>query len=311
MADLTLQWVRLLLLLIAVTQSLAAPPLLVVIDTGIDSSHPVFASAFGDWKAGKALPHPLDGAAAGGWIGWDFVDNDPHPRDHDGHGTHVAGVAWKQISPSTFNHPPRLVMLRVGNARLQLPLVTQALESTVHLRESGCRVAAVLCAFTFQPTDFPAGQVRQFREALKRLLSANILVIAAAGADGVDLDRIAPRKRPEIAGGQRNGVVVVASCSADGHLVARSNWGRESVTLAMPGVRVTGPAVENSTYTSSGTSASAARFAGWYLQQAVAEGHPVTIPLMRQLSAEIKLHPSLVGRCKTGGWIPLKNTVGD
>lgn len=49
-----------------------------IVDTGIDYEHPALGGGFGPG-------HRVAG-------GWDFVNDDPDPRDDNGHGTHVAGI---------------------------------------------------------------------------------------------------------------------------------------------------------------------------------------------------------------------------
>ncbi len=49
-----------------------------VVDTGVDYTHPDLGGGFGRGKKVAA--------------GYDFVNNDPDPRDDNGHGTHVAGI---------------------------------------------------------------------------------------------------------------------------------------------------------------------------------------------------------------------------
>ena len=52
-----------------------------IVDTGVDYNHPDLASS--------RL-----------WLGWDYVNNDNDPRDDNGHGTHVAGIAGANTNNS-------------------------------------------------------------------------------------------------------------------------------------------------------------------------------------------------------------------
>jgi subtilisin family serine protease len=73
-----------------------APPIVAIIDTGIDPAHTVFA------QSGAVYTNPGEIPANGidddnnGYIddvhGWNFVANNNSPYDDDGHGTHVSGI---------------------------------------------------------------------------------------------------------------------------------------------------------------------------------------------------------------------------
>ncbi len=73
-----------------------APPVVAVIDTGIDPNHTVFSSSGAVWT------NPNEIAANGidddnnGYVddvhGWNFVANNNSPFDDEGHGSHVSGI---------------------------------------------------------------------------------------------------------------------------------------------------------------------------------------------------------------------------
>lgn len=71
------------------------PPIVAVIDTGIDPNHTVFASTGAVWTNPNETLNGLDDDG-NGYIddihGWNFVANNNTPFDDEGHGSHVSGI---------------------------------------------------------------------------------------------------------------------------------------------------------------------------------------------------------------------------
>jgi hypothetical protein len=64
-------------------------PLIVVIDSGIASEHPVFHDRFLALEEIETiLPEAFRGVPGKHWTGWDFVDGDADPQDRTGQGSH-------------------------------------------------------------------------------------------------------------------------------------------------------------------------------------------------------------------------------
>ena len=97
-------------------------PIVAVIDSGIDLDHFVFKETNAFWvNKDEIMGNGIDDDN-NGYIddryGWDFVQNQPHIKDIDGHGTHVSGIVLKaalDIAPPNKNFtksPIRIMPLR-------------------------------------------------------------------------------------------------------------------------------------------------------------------------------------------------------
>lgn len=133
-----------------------------VIDTGVALKHPDLI--------GRLLP------------GWDFVDNDGNPSDQSGHGTHVAGLIAASGRVSGVAPDARLLPVRVIGPD----------GGTVSDLVRGLLWAAGLD--TERPNPNPAQVINLslgtpeysdlLVDAVQRVLSAGVIVVAATGNDG-------------------------------------------------------------------------------------------------------------------------------
>ena len=73
-----------------------APPVVAIIDTGIDFNHTVFVNSGAIWTNPGEIPANGVDDDHNGYIddvhGWNFVSNTNSPQDDDSHGTHVSGI---------------------------------------------------------------------------------------------------------------------------------------------------------------------------------------------------------------------------
>lgn len=93
-----------------------AIPIIAVIDTGVERSHPVFVQSGAIWV------NPYETAGNGidddgnGYVddvnGWNFVSNNNNPDDDEGHGTHVAGTILG-ITQDIFTAPYAAAKVRI------------------------------------------------------------------------------------------------------------------------------------------------------------------------------------------------------
>ncbi|MCB0993125.1 MAG: S8 family serine peptidase, partial [Acidimicrobiales bacterium] len=181
-----------------------------ILDTGVDPADPRLAGVLID--------------------GWDFVDDDASPRDTGngvdddgdghidesvGHGTHVAGIV-NQLAPGA-----KILAYRVldGDGRGNFYAVAEAIDDAV-------AAGADVINLSFGGTKIKSDR---FKQALQRAEQAGVVVIAAAGNDGVD-----KKQFPASEGG----VLGVTAWDPEADALAGfANFGKW-VDVAAPGVRV-------------------------------------------------------------------------
>ncbi|HTR82098.1 MAG TPA: S8 family serine peptidase [Bacteroidota bacterium] len=135
-----------------------------VIDTGIDYLHEAFGGGFGP------------GFTVAG--GYNFVTNNPDPRDDNGHGTHVAGIiagnapSFKGVAPHA-----RLYAYKVldANGNGSMSTVIAAIEQAV--KDSVQIINLSLGTSDGDPDDI-------LSQAVDQAVEAGVVVVVAAGNDG-------------------------------------------------------------------------------------------------------------------------------
>ena len=267
------------------------------IDTGVRRTHRDLAR--GIWRnageiAGNGIDDDRNGLVDDTW-GWDFFNNDNDPTDDHGHGTHtagtfgargndgvgIAGVAWNcSIMPLKF-------MGRSGGFTSD---AIRALDYAVRMR-----------AAISNNSWGSYGNSQSLADAIRNAGVAGHLFIAAAGNEGFNADAIPmyPAAYP------LDNIISVAAINNDGGLASFSNFGRDSVDIAAPGVQIYScSAAGDQSYTfMSGTSMAAPHVAG--AAALIWSDNPLFS--LAQVRARLLLSarqlPSLAGMVATGGML--------
>lgn len=281
-------------------------PVVVVVDSGIAADQPAFhGRLLATEVVQPALPAPLRTGGGKFWAGWDFVERDADPQDETGHGTHVAGLVAGALGRGT-DSLARVVMFRTGGQRHELVPVAEALEAVVSLREAGWDVPVVLCAFDYRRRAEDGTAYERFAQALAKLLESGVVCVCAAGNSGLDLDGSpAGKAQYQVAFGHP-ALITVAACTNDGQLLAASNYGSRSVALAAPGLGAVSAARDGGNIALSGASQAAARVAGRLANHAIITNERRPEILRAWLLRQVQVHPSLVGRVASAGFLPLE-----
>lgn len=228
-----------------------------VLDSGIRYTHLDLASQM--WRNPGEIPGDgIDNDGDG------FVDNvfginaltgSGDPNDDNGHGTHVAGT----IGAAANNDQPhvgvawnvRLMAIKAADA--QGFLTSSAIIAGVDFAIlKGAKI--INCSFggyLFSQAEF---------DAFLRARNAGVLVVAAAGGDGINTDLFAHYPSSF----QLDNIISVAALDRRDGLASFSNYGRTNVHLGAPGVEIlsTDNAADNAYRSLDGTSMASPHVAG-------------------------------------------------
>jgi subtilisin family serine protease len=207
-----------------------------VMDSGVDYNHPDLAANI--WRnpnetAGDGIDNDKNG-----WIddiyGVNTIAGTSNPLDDRGHGTMSAGliaaVGDNAKGMAGVNWTAQIMAVKIfdANGNTSISAEVQGIQYIIGQKIAGQNVAAVNCSFGGY------AYVQQEFDALNQLGQAGVIIVAAAGNDGVDNDATpaypASYQIPAL-------ISVAASTPADA-LAGFSNYGKTSVDLAAPGVQL-------------------------------------------------------------------------
>lgn len=235
----------------------AAAPVVAIIDTGVDYSHPIFSQSNALWTNSKEVPGNGIDDDGNGFIddvhGWNFFGDNNSPIDDDQHGTHVAGIILG-IGQDIF-------ATTLASARIKImPLkflgadgsgsTSDAIAAIHYAVDNGARVINN----SWGGPNYSQG----LHDALKYAYDHNVVLVAAAGNYGKnnDVEPLYP------AGYQVPSQLTVAATNDWDNLASFSNYGATTVHLAAPGVGIFSTIPGNSFKFMSGTSMAAPFIAG-------------------------------------------------
>lgn len=214
-----------------------------VIDTGIDADHP-------DLKSN--ILRNKDGT-----YGWDFVNNKPNPIDIHGHGTHVAGIiaAAPNAKSGTSGVAPGVSILPV-KFYSDTNSGAKNLENSIKALNWALDHGAKIINYSGGGPEFSADEY----SALKRARDMNVLVVAAAGNERQDTDRVENYYYP--CAYRLENIVCVGNINIRVELTASSNWGKNRVDVFAPGENILSTAPGNRYSFLTGTSQATAFVTG-------------------------------------------------
>jgi|GEM_PF-2684196 len=212
-----------------------------VIDTGIDFSQPDLGGDTRDnammWvNSGEDCPNCRnDGIDNDGngyvddWRGWDWANDDNNPYDDNGHGTHVAGIIGARgdngIGGAGVNWEVSFLALKFLDAAGG-GAVGDAIAALEYAADMGITITNNSWGSLYYS--------QALYDAIAEVDSRGVLVVAAAGNDGLNADAVASYP----AAYDLPNIISVAASDSNDHLASFSNYGPGAVDIAAPGVGI-------------------------------------------------------------------------
>lgn len=281
----------------------SAGTVVVILDTGIEATHPDLAANLFR-NAAECTGSPGVDDDANGFTddcyGWDAFANDATPEDPNGHGTHVAGtigaVGDNGIGVAGVNWTVSLAPCRflgpTGSGDSSDAI--ECLNWAASLMDRGFDVVAT-------SNSWGGGAPSQaMSDAIAALGQRGALFVAAAGNDGTDNDQ-----GPHFPSSYPSPYVVsVGSSDNRDAMSSFSNYGRSSVDLVAPGSRIFST-VPGGYATYSGTSMATPHVAGALAWLASLEPTYGPLELRDRILAAVDPVSSVGSTTRTGGRLNL------
>jgi hypothetical protein len=257
------------------------PVIVAIVDSGITAEHPILRNHL--WTGGKRF---IDGAS------------DDNITDENGHGTMLAGgvIAAADRAPAV-----RIMTVKFFDAATPA-LPNNAAAAIDYAVKSGAHIINLSWSVGL-------GSAALETAVQKACACEDKLVVIAAGNYGSDNDRVL-RAPPKYAQGPRPTTITVMATDADDQKAWFSNYGRQNVDLAAPGVGIVSTrrflsrsaaagALAYRAY--SGTSAAAALVSGAAALLMSRNAGLSAADLKECLMATVDKLPSLERKCLSGG----------
>ncbi|MBI2264046.1 MAG: S8 family serine peptidase [Armatimonadetes bacterium] len=274
-------------------------PILAVIDTGIDYTHPDLAANI--WTNPGEIPGNGIDDDGNGFVddvhGYDFANNDGDPMDDNKHGTHcagtiagegnngqgVVGVSWRgKIMPIKF-------LTGGGSGSL-----ADAVKAIFYATQMGARITS---------NSWGGGG---FNQSLRDALAASpALNIFAAGNSGQNSD-VTPGYP---AAYDLPNIVSVAAVGPNGELAGFSNYGARSVDLGAPGVDIYSTVPGAGFASLRGTSMACPHVSGAAYLTVSRYPNATNDQIKGRLLGGAAPLPSLQGKVLTGGMLNVSNAL--
>eukprot|EP01054_Gregarina_sp_Poly1_P000420 Gregarina_sp_Poly_1__419@NODE_1100_length_5098_cov_146_374081_g762_i0_p1_GENE_NODE_1100_length_5098_cov_146_374081_g762_i0NODE_1100_length_5098_cov_146_374081_g762_i0_p1_ORF_typecomplete_len786_score54_91Peptidase_S8/PF00082_22/2_4e66EGF_CA/PF07645_15/0_014EGF_CA/PF07645_15/0_14EGF_CA/PF07645_15/3_1e12EGF_MSP1_1/PF12946_7/2_7e06EGF_MSP1_1/PF12946_7/8_4EGF_MSP1_1/PF12946_7/0_024EGF_3/PF12947_7/0_36EGF_3/PF12947_7/42EGF_3/PF12947_7/2e03EGF_3/PF12947_7/2_8e05EGF/PF00008_27/0_085EGF/PF00008_27/0_22E len=237
-------------------------------------------------------------------VGWDWIDNDNIPQDENGHGTASAGiiaaVANNGMGVAGVCWGCRLMVLRTLDKDIR-GTISGFIKAIDYAVVQGVKVSNN--SYGGRGSSFAS-----LKTAVRRARKQGMIFVAAAGNYGSNNDLTGLQPTYPASYNDSN-VVAVAAIDEEGNLAPFSCYGKRSVDIAAPGVKIISTGLGNRYTYMDGTSfatpfvsAAAALLWSWQPELSADE-------VIERLLANVRKLPSLSTRIASGGTLDLHGAM--
>lgn len=269
-----------------------------VVDSGVLSSHPDLAPNM--WTNPFETSNGLDSDGNGivdDIHGFNSISNSGNATDQNGHGTHCAGVIAGRGNNGTgitgVSWKSKIMSLKFLNAQGSGTLADaiEAIEYAITMKQRGVNIRILNNSWGGASYSYALENV------IKSANDNNILFIVAAGNSAADNDN----SNFYPANYNVDNVISVAALDHNGNLASFSNYGRNRVHVAAPGVGIYSTHLNNNYANLSGTSMSAPYVSGIAALILSREPNLSAAQLKQRIISSAEPFASLNGLVRSGG----------
>lgn len=207
-------------------------PIVAVIDTGLDVTHPVFTESGALWVNPNEIPGNGIDDDGNGFVddinGWNFAYGNNQVNDDDGHGTHVAGIVLK-AGMDILANPVEESKVRIMSLKFLdsngVGTTTDAIQAIYYAVNNGATVLN---------NSWGASYSAALLDAIAYSYDHGVSFVAASGNSGTNNDS-APMYPASFS--VPNIISVAATTNLD-YLAYFSNYGKASVHVGSPGLNI-------------------------------------------------------------------------
>lgn len=269
-------------------------PIVAVIDTGMDMTHPALANSL--WVNTAEIPGNGIDDDGNGFIddvnGWNFINNNGNPLDCDGHGTHVAGII-RGMGQNLLASPMPASLVRImplkfldcnGNGS-----TSDAIRAIYYASNMGARVLN---------NSWGGGNYsRSLHEAILYSYTKYSLFVAAAGNSGTNNDSTPMYP----AAYDVPNVISVAATRENDTLASFSNYGKGTTHIGSPGVGIFSTYLGGNFTYLSGTSMAAPIVSGIAALMMRERPQMIAYQIKQVMLANVDAKSALAGKVSTNG----------